>query len=282
MSNEQIIYKVCNFFASEKWWNPIISFIYNNNEIFKKEGNTHEEYQKFVDFSEIVTDIIDNKLSSFIGVTSKVLENVLIGTYEDGNVQSRVIIDTLQKTMNYEDFKNEMISASARIENIINELLVQISTEQSITDPNELAKRVTEETQKKLDNEMKELIERGCRQMKGLLSIDILESSKKLRRPYPKSPANSPPNLNLKQGSPNQSSSSGVSPNSSPKQSPRHSPRPYRHKNAIELDPHEVERRRQFYIEQRDILMKKENRTPPFMRIKQSPKTNSPPEIRHK
>ncbi|OHS93056.1 hypothetical protein TRFO_12067 [Tritrichomonas foetus] len=278
MSNEQIIFKVCTFFASEKWWKPIINFVYTKNGPFIGENCTHEEYEKFLEFSAMVVDLIDTKLCSFIGIPPKVLENVLISTFEDGNIQSRVILDTLQKTMNFSDFKEEMTQSNIRTEQIINELLLQFAEEASRNeslknsnekiDSNILAAKVAEETQKRLDQEMNELIEKGCRQMRALLSLDILESHRSpTKRPYPKpnsssatnspvkTPLKLPQHANLQS---NSSSSSDVSPVASSSASPSFA------KNKSDLDPAEVERRRNFYIKQRDILAQKENRTPPL------------------
>ena len=203
MSNEQLLFNTSLFFASERWWHPIISFVYSNNEPFKSEQiNTtqnskkicfsHEQYAKFIEFSNMIVKMIDKDLCASLGVSNQMLENVLFSTYEDGNIQSRVIIDTLQKAMSFNDFRNEMFRCSSRTEEMINESIIEltssISEEMDLSNSETLAKKVTEATQNKIDHEINDLIEKGCRQMRALLSIDITRPiipGSPQRRPLP-------------------------------------------------------------------------------------------------
>lgn len=393
MSNEQILFNTCSFFASEKWWHPIISFVYSNNGAFKPECQntlnnseksfTHEQYSKFIEFTNMVINIIDKILCSHLGITDKMFENILFSTYEDGNVQSHVIIDTLQKTVNFFDFKDEMTRCNSRTEELINQAIIEITTSLSndvdVNDPENFAKKVAEMTQNKIDNEVNELVQKGCRQMRALLDIDIIKPDipgtpqrrplaiksspnrndvnethlsshaktpdrnnnrnidnipipqtppihtskaddnfslnsqhkpsmfvrRNINRPPPlqskihlsklslnsssssdndddyyysasSTPPSSPSRINSAKSAPQSPFSSSktkyspISPPQSPPITNANSPeKPTMHRlislntDDQTLDPEEVERRRQFYIKQRDILAKKEHRKPP-------------------
>lgn len=211
MSNEQILFNTCSFFASEKWWKPIISFVYSNNDVFKSENQsllnttkksfTNEQYAKYIEFSTMVTNIVDKTLCSHLGISDKMLENILFSMYEEGNIQSHVIIDTLQKALSFFDFKEEMIRYNLRTEELINEAIIEVTTslskKEDLSDPDVLAKKVAEISQRKIDNEIIELVEKGCRQMRGLLDIEIAKpniSGSPQRRPLPNN--NSPSRIN--------------------------------------------------------------------------------------
>lgn len=200
MSNEQILFNTCSFFASESWWKPIISFLYSNNGDFKSEYQTnrndstksftHEQYAKFTEFTNMVIDLVDKNLCSRLGINDKMLENILTSTYEEGNIQSHVVIDTLQKTLNFFDFKDEMTRCNIRTEELINEAIIDITTSKSVNmnDPEEFAKKVAEITQNKIDHEVNELVQKGCRQMRALLDVDLIKSNvpgTPQRRPLP-------------------------------------------------------------------------------------------------
>lgn len=210
MSNEQVLFKTCAFIASEKWWKPIISFMYTNNDVFKPQENepssstsfSHAQYAKFIEFSNLALDLIDNYLCATIGIPQPMFENILVSTYEDGNVQSRVVIDTLKKTINFLDFCHEMRKCCARIDILINEAIIELTTSSKykvdLNDGDAIAKAVTEITQAKIDQEIIELVDKGCRQMCGLLNIDSPNSTPNRKRPISLSPnckktaANSP------------------------------------------------------------------------------------------
>ncbi|KAH0793195.1 hypothetical protein GPJ56_002904 [Histomonas meleagridis] len=225
----------------------------------------------------MVENMIDVQLCGEIGISPETFENVMNSLLETGNIQASVISNTLLQATDFALFHQQMLENNIRIETSISEILLKITEDSTITDAEIVASRVAEIVAKQETEEIDSLIEKGCRQMRALLDLDLFEEK-----------------LNKRQQKKNDFSKTSTSPLSKsliyPKfrqqfQTPLASTMGYKHdetpqpnKKKIELftlsdeeseyesssssdssfDFKEVERRRKFYQKQRDIIVQQE------------------------
>lgn len=178
MSDQKIIHAISRFFASEAWWKPVLDFLSTRSKVFMGTPTpTHQEYEVFLEFRDMVVDLIENKLCPVIGIRPDGLENLLEALHSRCHVQALVIADTLIKALDFMEFRQQMLQTNIRIETTITQTFLDVTADvQEGTDANEIAQQVAELVAKKEEDFTKEIIEKGCRQMRAMLSLDILNS----------------------------------------------------------------------------------------------------------
>ncbi|OHT17663.1 hypothetical protein TRFO_00956 [Tritrichomonas foetus] len=183
--DRDIFFGICKFFSSNAWWRPIIEFIYSNCKEFLNslEYSTEEEHQVYIKFMDLVSDLVDNFMCSKLHITPDAFENLMSRFITKPNDKATVIFDTLRQATDYNEFCKQMHQCNVRIENSITRALLKFADDESITSTEELAKKVAQAIEEDQNQEIKELVHKGCVQMKKLMGISVLSPSiKKLNK----------------------------------------------------------------------------------------------------
>jgi hypothetical protein len=130
-----------------------------------------------LEFREMIVDLVDKKLCEKLNIASETLENVLLSMYDVGTVEAEILIDTLQKAASFEEFRTQMRENNRRIETHVTKALLAFTETLADADlqAESAAVEVARIVQAQEEEELRELIDKACRQMHAILSIDLLE-----------------------------------------------------------------------------------------------------------
>ena len=175
-TDRDVFFGICKFFSSNAWWRPIIEFIYNNCRSFQNslEYSTEEEHIVYLKFLELVTDLVDNFMCSRLHITPEGFENLMMRFLYKPNDKATVIFETLKQATDYNEFCKQMYQCNVRIENSITKALLKFTEDQTISSVDELALKVAKQIEVDQDQEIKDLVHKGCLQMKKLMGISTL------------------------------------------------------------------------------------------------------------
>jgi hypothetical protein len=173
MSNTDILRRACRFFASERWWRPVLTFIFTKSSAFFAEHPTHEEYAIFRTFLNMVTDLVDSEFCAKEKIPPASFENVMFALHEERDPRALIIMDTIEKATNFIEFRSQMITRNLRTESVVSQLLSAfLLSHPEMTDQDEISVAVTEIVQRQQDAELLQLIATGSSQMSSLLTED--------------------------------------------------------------------------------------------------------------
>jgi hypothetical protein len=173
MSDAVLLRQAGLFFASEKWWRPILSFVFTNCSAFYADNPTHDEFVIHQSFIALVTDLVDNEFCRKSHITPLAFENVMFSSQESGDPQAKIMVDTMEKATDFLEFRSQMISCNVSTELIVSQVLGDFcKAHPEVTDPDEISAAVADAVQAKIDNELSDLVRRGAAQMRILLELD--------------------------------------------------------------------------------------------------------------
>jgi hypothetical protein len=173
MSDLRLLRQASLFFASDKWWKPILSFIYTKCSAFYAENPTHEEFVIYQSFMKLVIDLIDNQFCRKANLAPSAFENVMSILLQHQNPHAQLIMDTVQRTTDFLEFRSEMLSCNVRTERIVSQVLSDFTrVHPEVTDPDVISVRVAKTAQAKINGELTELVRRGVTQMRALMELD--------------------------------------------------------------------------------------------------------------
>ena len=112
----RLIRAICEFFTSLEWWKPICGFMATNCGKFEGEQNTFDQYQNFLQFQNLVGELVDSLLCRKLNVRPVAFEQAMMQFYDAGQNQVRMILKLIQDLFNFEHFKHNMQITSKQIE----------------------------------------------------------------------------------------------------------------------------------------------------------------------
>ena len=175
MNDERLILtKIAQFMCTEKWWQPLVSFMYHNCSNFNENIYSFENYNFFIQFRDLVESIIDKDMCESIKVTPDVFEQVLNAATKRYDLQGLVIIDLLRKATDFQEFHAQMVSMNKKIEIDVANLIAQYSDQlsQPGIDTEKVAVYFSKILAKHESENLNEMIEKNCDVTRKLLKLN--------------------------------------------------------------------------------------------------------------
>lgn len=173
-----VITRIAQFLSTEKWWGPIVSFMYHNCSEFEENINTFDNFNFFLQFKETVQNLVDEDLCESTKITPDQFEDILnIGT-KKYDLQSLIIVDILRNTTSYQYFHKEMVKMNKKIEFDVSSLVSQYKSQLSEpgVDKEKIAVYFSKILAKKESENLNELIEKSCQSTRKLLKLNPRKS----------------------------------------------------------------------------------------------------------
>jgi hypothetical protein len=173
MSDSILLRQTGLFFSSDKWWSPVLSFIYTKCSAFYADNPTHEEFEIYQSYMDLVINLIDNEFCRKSKIAPSAFENVMFSLVEGGDHAAQVIMDTNDRATDFVEFRSQMVACNIRTEVIVSQALADFAKKHpEVTDPDAISETVAREAQAKINAELAELVRRGAMQMRVLLELD--------------------------------------------------------------------------------------------------------------
>ena len=187
MSDERLILaKVSQFMCSEKWWQPIVSFMYHNCTNFLETGFTFENYNIFLQFRDMIESLIDKDMCESIKVSPDLFEQVLNAATKRYDLQGLVIIDLLRKATDFQEFHSQMVTMNKKIELDVSNLIAQYSDQlsQPGIDTEKVAVYFSKILAKNESEHLNEMIEKNCDMTRKILKLNPRKKNIKRANTY--------------------------------------------------------------------------------------------------
>ena len=167
------------FFTSEKWWKPIISFIFEKCSIFTTNQSKFNEYSIYLEMVSLIENLLEFELCKENNINFQTFEDYLISGLKENNKICINIIELLKKSTNFKEFKNQMLYHNQRIENEVSNTILQFidDLEKSGEDNLEIMNKITIEIQKKEEKTLNNLINLSCQTLNNLFEKILKENS---------------------------------------------------------------------------------------------------------
>lgn len=151
MSDCRLLRQAGLFFSWEKWWKPILSFIYTKCSAFEADNPTHDEFLIFQSFMEIImTDLIDNQFCR-----KSVFENVMFTLLQPSERRAQIIWDTIEQATDLLEFRSEMISCNVWTEILVSQALSEFTeNHRDVSDCDEISVLLAQTAQEKINKKL--------------------------------------------------------------------------------------------------------------------------------
>lgn len=261
-TEEFILAKAAEFVSSEQWWRPIISFMYDNADKFKEQGYNVDQYNVFLKFTDLVSDLVDNKIAKAANTNEKTLEWTLFSCAKSFKINALVTINIFQKAMSFQEFHKQMVVINQSIDYDIAQVLAKFQDQlnQPGVDKDKLAVLFSQVVAKSQNDRINKLISFNCNSTKDLLKVTP-KSPKRWRKferkpqKIPKVIENEPPKIPSELENKIETVLDGNFKPTPPDVANTAAPNRKRDKSKNPEMEAEIEKRREFYRQQRDKML---------------------------
>ena len=139
MEKNSLIEKIGEFISSSEWWNEILEFKTTNCVIFTNDVEdppNQKEFLCYKSYLHIVINLIDYCLCEKLGIDSDEFEKIMFESYEEGNHQAKIIIETLEKATNFENFREEMIRENEEADDEMDDMIQELAQNEEFDELN--------------------------------------------------------------------------------------------------------------------------------------------------
>lgn len=110
MNDEEFIDFVADFLSSDDWVVPTIDFMMSNCSSFNESSyNSLEEYKIYLQYTDLLENIITNTLCTDIGVSFEEFQSKIISNYDLQNYRAKTITESISKSLDFSKFKEDML-----------------------------------------------------------------------------------------------------------------------------------------------------------------------------
>lgn len=128
-SGDDLLRKISDFFASDQWWSPVLDFMLSNCEPFSRTHFSVQQYQIFLEFEKLVTNLVEGKLCQSLQLSPDIFEEIILVGIEQNNPQARTISQTIKDAFNFPQFSLEMHAHNERIEQEVSQVMQKVPFE---------------------------------------------------------------------------------------------------------------------------------------------------------
>lgn len=130
---EETIDEIADFLSDETWWNPILEFKINNCVLFSNGKNMKiQELVCFRAYLHVLYGVIEYELCKKLKITPDEFDNIVYNAYIQENYRAKIILETLKKATDFEEFRRDMIRHNDEMEEEMNEMIEQFACEKDI------------------------------------------------------------------------------------------------------------------------------------------------------
>lgn len=174
MNDDMILNQASAIFASDRWWKPILGYIFTNCGKFTNKKFTHEEYSCFCSFKTLLIDLFDSLVCHQINVRPNQLEASIYNSASIGNKKALVITSFLSELTDFEKFREKMIKTSSEVDEFVTNQILNLHAEQmstGVTDDDNNNADVAKLLEKGEETVLSEATSKKCQEMKIALQV---------------------------------------------------------------------------------------------------------------
>lgn len=178
MNEKLVIDEVSSFVGSKCFWQPVIKYMFDNCHRFEQVDHyDFDQFDIYSKFKILIEVLIDDKMSNSIGINPKTVECCLFSGVKKGNMQCFIISDLLRRTLDFTEFRKQMIIMNNDVDNECKSIMCNFKDELSspTINKNDMALYISKLLENKIKRKTVEFINKCVETYRNLLELKPLK-----------------------------------------------------------------------------------------------------------